>query len=109
MRALASPYIAGPSLEDAVASEADGADWIVFGPIYDTPSKRAFGPPQGLDRLARVAAAVRGPLIAIGGITPERVGDVRAAGATGVAVISAILAADSPADATRRFLDRLAR
>ena len=95
-------------LEDAIAAEASGADWIVFGPIYDTPSKRSFGPPQGLARLARVAAAVRVPLIAIGGITPERVGDVRAAGATGVAVISAILAADSPADATRRFLDRLA-
>jgi thiamine-phosphate pyrophosphorylase len=97
------------SLDDALASEADGADWIVFGPVYDTPSKRAFGPPQGLDRLARVAAAVGVPVIAIGGITPERAGDVCAAGAAGVAVISAILAAVSPADATRRFLDRLAR
>ena len=95
------------ALEEAVEAEVKGADWVVFGPIYDTPSKRPFGPPQGLDRLARVAAAVRLPVVAIGGITPERVWEVRAAGAAGVAVISGILAADSPADATRRFLDAL--
>ena len=95
------------ALQEAVEAEVKGADWVVFGPIYDTPSKRPFGPPQGLERLARVAAAVRLPVVAIGGITPERVGEVRAAGAAGVAVISGILAADSPADATRRFLDAL--
>ncbi len=93
------------SLEEAVAAAASGADWVVFGPVYETPSKRAYGPPQGLARLAAVARAVETPVIAIGGITPERVGEVRRAGARGVAVISAILAADSPADATRRFLD----
>jgi thiamine-phosphate pyrophosphorylase len=96
------------SLEEAVEADVKGADWIVFGPIYDTPSKRPFGPPQGLERLARVVAAVRRPVIAIGGITPERAWDVRAAGAAGVAVVSAILSADSPADQTRRFLDALA-
>jgi thiamine-phosphate pyrophosphorylase len=96
-------------LEEAGAAEADGADWIVFGPVYDTPSKRPFGPPQGLAALGRVAAAVRVPVIAIGGITPERVRAVREAGARGVAVITALLRAGSPADATRRFLDELAR
>src|SRR5207245_1756761 len=55
------------------------------------------------------AAAVAVPVIAIGGITPERVAEVRAAGAHGVAVISAILSADSPAAATQRFLDALNR
>src|SRR5207247_5136225 len=92
----------------ALQAEREGADWLVFGPVYDTPSKRMYGPPQGLDKLARVAAAVRIPVVAIGGITPERVGEVRQAGARGVAVVSAILAADSPADATRRFLEALA-
>jgi thiamine-phosphate pyrophosphorylase len=96
------------SREDALTAEAEGADWIVFGPVYDTASKRPYGPPQGLARLEAVTAAVRIPVIAIGGITPERVGEVRAAGAHGVAAISAILAADSPVDATRRFLDVLA-
>jgi len=96
------------SLPDALQAELEGADWLVFGPVYDTPSKRMYGPPQGLDKLARVAAAVRIPVIAIGGVTPERVREVRRAGARGVAVVSSILAADSPADATRRFLEALA-
>ena len=96
------------SLPDALEAEVEGADWLVFGPVYDTPSKRMYGPPQGLEKLARVAAAVRLPVVAIGGITPARVRDVRAAGARGVAVVSSILAADSPADATRRFLEALA-
>jgi thiamine-phosphate pyrophosphorylase len=96
------------SLQEAEEAAADGADWVVFGPIYDTPSKRPYGAPQGLDALARVARAVSVPVIAIGGISPPRVGEVRAAGAAGVAVISAILAAPSPADVTRRFLDALA-
>ena len=96
------------SFPDALQAELEGADWLVFGPVYDTPSKRMYGPPQGLDRLARVAAAVRIPVVAIGGVTPERVSEVRRAGARGVAVVSSILAAGSPADATRRFLEALA-
>ena len=96
------------SLEDAVDAELKGADWVTYGPVYDTPSKRRYGAPQGLQRLATVARGLRIPVIAIGGITPERVKEVRAAGARGVAVISAILAADSPANATRRFLAELA-
>jgi thiamine-phosphate pyrophosphorylase len=95
------------SREDAMTAEAEGADWVVFGPVYDTASKRPYGPPQGLAKLEAAARAVTIPLIAIGGITPERVAEVRAAGAHGVAAISAILAADSPASATRRFLDAL--
>jgi len=97
------------SRDDAIAAEADGADWIVFGPVYDTPSKRAYGAPQGLRNLETVVASVRLPVIAIGGITPERVGEVRGAGAHGVAAISAILSADAPHDATKRFLDALDR
>jgi thiamine-phosphate pyrophosphorylase len=96
------------ALDQARDAEAAGADWIVFGPVYDTPSKRAYGPPQGLAKLAAVVKAVRTPVIAIGGITPARVADVRATGASGIAVISAILAAPSPAAATRQFLDALA-
>jgi len=95
------------SLQDAVDAELEGADWVTYGPVYETPSKRPYGPPQGLERLAEVARGLRIPVIAIGGITPERVKDVRAAGARGVAAISFILAADSPADATRQFLEVL--
>jgi thiamine-phosphate pyrophosphorylase len=95
------------SRAEAEKAERDGADWIVFGPVYDTPSKRPFGPPQGLAKLAETARAVRIPVIAIGGITPERVGAVCDAGARGVAVISAILGADSPAKVTARFVEAL--
>jgi thiamine-phosphate pyrophosphorylase len=95
------------SLDEARAAEDDGADWVVFGPVYDTPSKRMFGAPQGLHALERVSAAMRIPVIAIGGITVERVRPVRATGAAGVAVISAILDTDSPAEATRQFIATL--
>jgi thiamine-phosphate pyrophosphorylase len=96
------------SLDDAVDAEAKGADWVVFGPVYDTPSKRRYGAPQGLDALAKVTGRVRVPVIAIGGITPERVREVRGVGAHGVAAIAAILDAPSPADTVRRFMDALA-
>jgi thiamine-phosphate pyrophosphorylase len=95
------------ALDEARDAAAQGADWIVFGPVYDTPSKRQYGAPQGLAELERVAAAVPIPVIAIGGITPDRVREVRRAGAHGVAVISAILFADDPGAATKRFLDQL--
>lgn len=93
---------------EAEAAAEAGAEWLFFGPVYDTPSKRAYGPPQGLAALEQVCAAVSVPVVAIGGITPERVGEVRRAGAAGVAAISALLAAPSPAAATRRFLETLA-
>jgi thiamine-phosphate pyrophosphorylase len=95
------------SLEEAQAAAGQGAEWLFFGPVYDTPSKRAYGPPQGLAALERVAAAVTIPVIAIGGISPERVAEVRRAGARGVAVIAAILSAADPAAETKRFLDEL--
>ena len=95
------------SVAEAQAAQEAGAEWIFFGPVYDTPSKRRYGAPQGLASLTGVTRNVSIPVIAIGGITAERVAEVRHAGAAGVAVISAILACPSPADATRRFLSAL--
>lgn len=111
-RIVPPPLSIGASVHSqAQAREAarDGADLVVFGPVYDTPSKRQYGAPQGLAALARVAATAGAPVIAVGGITPERVGEVRRAGAAGVAVISAILSAEHPADRTKAFLDALGR
>ncbi|HEU5197862.1 MAG TPA: thiamine phosphate synthase [Methylomirabilota bacterium] len=96
------------SLEEAIGAQRESADWIVFGPVYDTASKRAYGPPQGLNRLTEVTQAVKIPVVAIGGITPERVAEVLAAGARGVGVISGILAAEAPAAETLRYIKELA-
>ena len=84
------------SVEQARNAAAGGADFIVFGPVFDTPSKRAFGAPLGLDALALVTRAVTVPVLAIGGVTADRVRSVRQCGAAGVAVVAAILAADDP-------------
>ena len=105
-------FLVGASVHseaDARDAVAQGADFVVFGPVYDTPSKRRYGPPQGLAALEAVARAVDRPVLAVGGLTPERVSEVLAAGAAGVAVIGAIYAAARPADATKAFLDALGR
>ena len=77
------------SLAEARAAQAAGADFVVFGPIFDTESKRAFGEPQGLDKLREVTSAHgEFPVLAIGGITRENFGSCIAAGASGIAGIS---------------------
>ncbi len=73
------------SLVAAMAAEAAGAAYLIFGPVFVTPSKIAFGPPQGLDKLAEVCRSVSLPVLAIGGITPENAAACFAQGARGVA------------------------
>ena len=75
------------SLDEAIAAERDAADYLFFGPVFATPSKARFGPPQGIPHLARVCRSVRIPVLAIGGITLENAGSCVAAGAAGVAAI----------------------
>lgn len=93
---------------EVVAAAAAGADLCVFGPVYATPSKAAFGPPQGEERLREAVAAAAVPVLAIGGVGTAEVPRVRAAGAAGIAVIRAILAAPDAAAATRALLAALA-
>jgi thiamine-phosphate pyrophosphorylase len=94
---------------EARAAEADGADFATFGPVYDTPSKRAYGPPVGLDALRAARAAVRLPTFALGGVTAERVPEAIAAGADGVAVIAAVVAAADPGGAAASLLEAVRR
>ncbi len=75
------------SLDGAKAAVRDGADYIFFGPVFATPSKAKFGEPQGAEKLAAVCSATPVPVIAIGGITLENVGECVAAGASGIAAI----------------------
>lgn len=90
----------------SLVAEAGGADYVGAGPVYTTSSKNGLPEPFGTD-VVRDVAAWSIPVIAIGGVTPERVPDVLAAGAHGVAVIGAIADADDPAKATRAFLEAL--
>ena len=77
------------SLAEAQAAQAAGADFVVFGPIFETESKRAFGEPQGLDKLREVVSALgEFPVLAIGGITQENSEACIVAGASGIAGIS---------------------
>ncbi|MDH4187560.1 MAG: thiamine phosphate synthase [Nitrospira sp.] len=92
-------------VEEAVQAELQGADYVIFGPIYETPSKQRFGPPLGLAMLEKACGLVRIPIIGIGGVTAARACDVRQAGAFGVAVITAILGADDVESAARELLD----
>lgn len=103
-RLLPRPALIGRSthsLEGAGRAQREGADFVTFGPVYETPSKRPYGPPLGLDRLREVCSSVALPVFALGGITEERVEACRGAGAYGVAVIGAVWGAADPARALR--------
>jgi thiamine-phosphate pyrophosphorylase len=110
-RLLGPGALVGTSAHAAEAARAAaeaGADFVVFGPVYATPSKLRYGPPQGLAALAAAARAARPvPVFAIGGIEPDNARDCVSAGATGVAVIRSALGADDPAAAVAALLGRL--
>ena len=89
------------SADEARAAVKEGADFLVVGSIYETPSHPGVAAGTGL---LREAATLGRPVIAIGGITPERVPELKAAGAYGVAAIRALWQADDPASATLSML-----
>lgn len=97
------------STEEALKAEAGGADYILLGPVFDTPSKRQYGPPLGLNKLSEVADQVRIPLLALGGITVDRVRLCLDAGATGIAGIRLFQEAPSPADRVRDLREQFRR
>jgi len=95
--------VSAGSLEEAVQAEKDGADYIGLGPICHTDSKKDAGPVCGFDLIARVKAHVSIPVIVIGGIGPDNVTEAIAAGADGVAVISAVVSQDDITRAAKRL------
>jgi thiamine-phosphate pyrophosphorylase len=91
------------SLAEVRRARDGGADFATFGPVFDTPSKRAWGPPVGLDAL-REAARLGLPLVALGGVDPANAPSAVAAGASGVGAIRAWTGAPDAARAVRRLL-----
>ena len=85
---------------------ADGADYIGCGTVFPTSTKPAAGDVIGVEGLRRVVEAVPVPVIGIGGITVERVRDVAETGASGLAVVSAVMHASDPASVVRTMLQR---
>lgn len=75
------------SLAEAKEAEDAGANYIFFGPIYETPSKVDFGPPQGIDKLSELCRSVRIPILAIGGLSEANARDCIRAGVAGIAAI----------------------
>lgn len=82
------------NIEEALAAESGGADFITFGPVFTTPSKIRYGAPVGTNALAEIKKRVRIPIFGLGGINTDNIREVLKAGADGIAMISAIFAAD---------------
>jgi thiamine-phosphate pyrophosphorylase len=97
------------SLDEAKTAEQSGADFVLFGPVYFTASKAAYGTPQGLSALRTIVDNTSLPIYAIGGIGPENIEALRNTGVRGVALISAIISAPNPKEATEKILRQLRR
>lgn len=88
--------ISAESVADAIEAEQQGADYIGISPVFSTPTKTDTAPALGLEGIRQIRELVRIPLVGIGGINQSNAQQVLAAGADGVAVVSAIMAAESP-------------
>ncbi len=92
------------SLKEAEEAERAGADFILFGPVYFTPSKAVYGKPQGPGNLKKIVEKISLPVYAIGGIKPGNIGELKKTGVQGIALISAIIGASNPLAASREIL-----
>ena len=90
------------SLEQALAAQAEGADYIGLGPIFPTPTKPNY-PSVGTELISQVAPRIRVPIVCIGGIDAANAGQVLEAGAECLAVVRAVCSAPNPESATRNL------
>ncbi|BBD08564.1 thiamine phosphate synthase [Desulfovibrio ferrophilus] len=95
------------TMEQVIQAEGWGVDYMGISPVFDTPTKTDTAAAWGLDGLALARHATSRPLVGIGGIGPDNAADVIRAGANGVAVVSAICAAQDPEAAARNLLDQV--
>lgn len=106
-RVLGQDKIIGYSahaIDEALSAQADGADFVTFGPVHPTPSKAAYGEPCGVKKLAESASALKVPVIGLGGISQANITETLSANVGGIAVISAVLAAATPRGAAASLL-----
>lgn len=94
------------SLSEAVGAVRDGADYVLYGHVFETRSKPGI-PPKGLSQLQKVVQSVDVPVVAIGGITLSRLSAVASTGVQGVAVRSGIFEAESPSDAAAALKEKI--
>jgi thiamine-phosphate pyrophosphorylase len=95
------------SVEEVRKAEDAGASYAFFGPVFDTPSKRHFGLPQGVSRLEEVCCAVKIPVLAIGGVNEDNAEECLRAGATGIAAIRLFQQEEPFAGALKATIARL--
>jgi thiamine-phosphate pyrophosphorylase len=98
--------VSSHSLDEAREAENAGASYVIFGPVFDTPSKRAFGQPLGIAQLSLVCAALKIPVLAIGGIEARNARECWRAGAAGIAAIRMFQDTRDP-DELKTTIDRL--
>ena len=101
--------ISAECVDDAVRAERGGADYVGISPVFATATKTDIAATLGLDGVARIRRATALPLVAIGGIGASNAAAVMMAGADGVAVVSAIVAADDPEFAARQLARTVVR
>lgn len=97
------------SAEEAQEAEQQGADFVLFGPVYFTASKASYGAPQGLSALKKTVEKISLPVYAIGGINRQNMIDAMHTGIRGVALISAIISAHDPKNAGEKIIAALGR
>ncbi|CAH0165725.1 Thiazole tautomerase [Peribacillus sp. Bi96] len=96
------------SMDEAKAAFRNGANYAIYGHVFETDSKRGL-PPKGVEELHAITRNVNLPIIAIGGITPSNCHVVRDAGAQGIAVMSGVLEAEHPVIAVKQYLKSLGK
>jgi thiamine-phosphate pyrophosphorylase len=97
------------SLDGARRAERESADFVVFGPVYFTPSKADMGVPQGLKALRIIVENISLAVYAIGGIKADNLLEAKSVGSRGVALISAIMSAEDPALEAKQIMALLTR
>ncbi len=91
------------SIQSARKAEKNGYDYVLFGPVFSTPSKVKYGEPQGIEKLNKVCSSLKIPVFAVGGISPARAKECLDAGAYGVTVIRAIMSSKNIKNTVNEF------